>query len=56
MKRAPGDPWPAPNQGRRLQLVAELPALPGPFGAWTDNDDQEHEEPKTGPDGAEPWC
>ncbi|MEU9047776.1 MULTISPECIES: hypothetical protein [unclassified Kitasatospora] len=35
-------------KGGALQLGAEEPGLPGPFGAWTDEDsDQEPDESET---------
>ncbi|MEV0536835.1 hypothetical protein [Kitasatospora sp. NPDC050463] len=37
-------PGPHRLKGGALQLGAEEPGLPGPFGTWTDRDGQEPQE------------
>ncbi|CAM5561691.1 hypothetical protein BOQ63_007055 (plasmid) [Streptomyces viridifaciens] len=50
-------PGPHRLKGGALQLGAEEPGLPGPFGTWTDSDDREHKEPEADePDDGQLWC
>ncbi|WP_195911409.1 hypothetical protein [Streptomyces kaniharaensis] len=50
-------PGPHRLKGGALQLGAEQPGLPGLFGTWPDEHDQEHGElDNAGQDDAELWC
>lgn len=43
-------------KGGALRLGADEPGLPGPFGAWTDQGDQEDGPDPAEDDPAEPHC
>ncbi|MFF7994789.1 hypothetical protein ACFZDG_34085 [Kitasatospora xanthocidica] len=43
-------------KGGALQLGADEPGVPGPFGAWTDRGVQEDERDPAEDDPAEPHC
>ncbi|MFJ5738279.1 hypothetical protein [Streptomyces microflavus] len=50
-------PSPHRMKGGALQLGAEEPGLPGPFGAWADENGQEPQETVAAGQGeAELWC
>ncbi|MFH8386988.1 hypothetical protein ACH4E7_39755 [Kitasatospora sp. NPDC018058] len=53
-------PSPHRLKGGTLQLGTEVPGTPGPFGTWTEDSEQEPEEPETETaascGGTKMWC
>ncbi|MFH8472813.1 hypothetical protein [Streptomyces sp. NPDC018000] len=43
------------TKGGALQLGSDEPGVPGPFGTWTDQDDEENERDAAW-DDTEPHC